>query len=108
MRRGAAQLARHGFPAHLKDRAPTVAATTWTNGVNRRVAYPGNAMAESASLLVTVYGPDRPGIASRLFDRLAGLESRILDVEQIQVHERLLLCVELSDVGDRAIRGAPE
>jgi phosphoserine phosphatase len=46
-------------------------------------------------ILVTVTGQDRPGIASHLFEHLAPLGLAIVDVEQVQVHGRLLLCVEL-------------
>jgi phosphoserine phosphatase len=45
---------------------------------------------------VTVRGQDGPGIAARLF---AGLEQRgvaVDDVEQVRVHGRLLLCVEVA------------
>jgi len=52
-----------------------------------------------ASLLVTVTGPDRPGIAAELFRLLAERGMVVLDVEQVQVHGRLLLCVEVADDG---------
>ncbi len=52
------------------------------------------------SIVVTVTGRDRPGIAARLFDGLAApalepFDVALLDVEQVQVHGRLLLSVEL-------------
>jgi phosphoserine phosphatase len=48
--------------------------------------------------LVTVSGQDGPGIAERLFVALetAGIDVR--DVEQVRVHGRLLLCVEIEGV----------
>ncbi|MGP8058166.1 MAG: phosphoserine phosphatase SerB [Acidimicrobiales bacterium] len=52
------------------------------------------------TLLVTVTGRDRPGIAASVFNALAPLGLGVLDVEQVQVHGRLLLCVELT--GDPA------
>jgi phosphoserine phosphatase len=52
-------------------------------------------MTVDPSLLVTVTGPDRPGIAARVFDLLAGLKLRVADVEQVHVHGRLLLCVRV-------------
>jgi len=51
---------------------------------------------DDPSLLVTLTGQDRPGIAARLFELLAGSGHRVLDVEQVQVHGRLLLCVEVA------------
>ena len=48
-----------------------------------------------AALLVTVSGPDRPGISVRIFEQLAWLGLELVDVEQVQVHGRLLLCLEL-------------
>ncbi len=44
---------------------------------------------------MTVAGRDRPGIAGRLFSGLAPLGLPLVDVEQVQVHGRLLLCVEV-------------
>ncbi len=61
-----------------------------------------------ASLLVTVTGLDGPGIAARLFRALAPVGLPVLDVEQVEVHGQLFLCVEIggleADV-DR-VRGA--
>ncbi|HEX4082894.1 MAG TPA: ACT domain-containing protein, partial [Acidimicrobiales bacterium] len=48
------------------------------------------------ALLVTVSGPDRPGISVRIFEQLAWLGLELVDVEQVQVHGRLLLCLELA------------
>jgi phosphoserine phosphatase len=44
--------------------------------------------------LVTVSGQDAPGIAQQLFAALADQGVEVLDVEQVRVHGRLLLCVE--------------
>jgi phosphoserine phosphatase len=54
---------------------------------------PGAAGPEA--LLVTVSGPDRPGISVRIFEQLAWLGLELVDAEQVQVHGRLLLCLEL-------------
>jgi phosphoserine phosphatase len=51
---------------------------------------------------VTVSGQDGPGIAERLFAALGALEVQIDDVEQVRVHGRLLLCVEVAVAADRA------
>ena len=52
-------------------------------------------MSEHPSLLLTVTGRDRPGIAGRIFEELSRLDVDLLDVEQVQVHGRLLLSVEV-------------
>jgi phosphoserine phosphatase len=46
--------------------------------------------------LVTVSGQDGPGIAERLFGALRARRVRVEDVEQVRVHGRLLLCVEVA------------
>jgi phosphoserine phosphatase len=46
--------------------------------------------------LVTVSGQDGPGISERLFAGLAERGTAIEDVEQVRIHGRLLLCVEVS------------
>jgi len=46
--------------------------------------------------LVTVSGQDGPGIAARLFATLATEDLDVEDVEQVRVHGRLLLCVEVT------------
>ncbi len=50
----------------------------------------------AAPHLVTVSGQDGPGIAARLFAALAHQEIAVEDVEQVRVHGRLLLCVEVA------------
>jgi phosphoserine phosphatase len=45
---------------------------------------------------VTVSGQDGPGIAARLFATLATEDVAVEDVEQVRVHGRLLLCVEVT------------
>ena len=49
-----------------------------------------------APFLVTVNGQDGPGIAARLFASLANEDVAVEDVEQVRVHGRLLLCVEIA------------
>jgi phosphoserine phosphatase len=49
-----------------------------------------------AAHLVTVSGQDGPGIAARLFTVLAREGVAVDDVEQVRVHGRLLLCVEVA------------
>ena len=45
--------------------------------------------------VVTVSGQDAPGIARQLFAALAACRVEVDDVEQVRVHGRLLLCVEV-------------
>jgi phosphoserine phosphatase len=60
-------------------------------GQYRKVGMPGQ-----LPHLVTVSGQDAPGIAERLFAALGERRIEIRDVEQVRVHGRLLLCVELA------------
>lgn len=46
-------------------------------------------------LLVTVTGPDRPGIAAAVLGALAPAGGAVVDVEQVEVHGRLLLAILL-------------
>ncbi|GAC1441479.1 MAG: phosphoserine phosphatase SerB [Mycobacteriales bacterium] len=55
------------------------------------------------SLLVTVTGPDHPGVTAGLFDALEGVE--FTDVEQVVVHGRLLLGFVLA-TDSTAVRAA--
>ncbi|HLZ36400.1 MAG TPA: phosphoserine phosphatase SerB [Mycobacteriales bacterium] len=47
------------------------------------------------TLLLTVTGPDRPGVTSALFTALAPLDVEVLDVEQVVLRQRLVLGVQL-------------
>ena len=52
------------------------------------------------SLLLTVTGRDHPGVTAALFDVLAEHGASLSDVEQVVVHDRLLLGVVVSGPGD--------
>ena len=52
-------------------------------------------MSAPLSHLVTVSGRDGPGIAEHLFQALGAQGVDVRDVEQIRIHGRLLLCVEV-------------
>jgi len=52
-------------------------------------------MSANQSALVTVTGKDRPGVAARVFTRLGETGLDLVDAEQVQVHGRLLLCLEV-------------
>ena len=59
------------------------------------------------SLLLTVTGRDRPGVTAALFDVLADHDVELGDVEQVVVHDRLLLGVVIAGPGDgRSVRAA--
>ena len=59
------------------------------------------------SLLLTVTGKDHPGVTAALFDVLATHGAVLSDVEQVVVHDRLLLGVVVSGDGDgTALRAA--
>jgi len=45
------------------------------------------------TLLITVTGPDRPGVTSALFDVLAGFGTEVLDIEQMLLRRQLVLGV---------------
>lgn len=58
----------------------------------------GSVAAMPNSLLVTVSGPDRPGVTARLFEAIADCSLTVLDVEQVVIHGRLVLGL-LLDLG---------
>lgn len=65
------------------------------------------------SVLVTVTGPDRPGVTSALFAALAAHDVEVLDVEQVVIRGRLVLCILLALNGEpgplrRAVNQAGE
>ncbi|MEU4830547.1 phosphoserine phosphatase SerB [Streptosporangium sp. NPDC023615] len=51
------------------------------------------------TLLITLTGPDRPGVTSRLFSVLAGFPVVVADVEQVVIRGRLTLGVLVSYAG---------
>jgi phosphoserine phosphatase len=53
-------------------------------------------------LLITVTGPDRPGVTATLTQRLAQADATILDMGQAVIHERLTLGV-LVEVAEHAV-----
>jgi len=52
-------------------------------------------MPPATTLLVTLSGPDRPGVTSALFEALADLDVVVLDIEQVVVRGTLVLGVLL-------------
>ncbi|GLW98330.1 phosphoserine phosphatase SerB [Microtetraspora sp. NBRC 16547] len=51
------------------------------------------------TLLITLTGPDRPGVTSRLFTVLAGFPVTVADVEQVVIRSRLTLGVLVAYAG---------
>src|SRR5918998_1917515 len=60
-------------------------------------------MDDATALLIIVTGRDRPGVTSGLFEVLAPLGARVLDMEQVVIRDRLVLgiLVSLGDEEDR-------
>jgi len=58
--------------------------------------------APRVSVLVTVTGPDRPGVTSALFEVLSGYPVDLLNVEQVVIREQLTLGVLVSGAPDVA------
>ena len=66
-------------------------------------------MSDQLPHLVTVTGQDGPGIAERVFAILGVRGIDVRDVEQVRIHGRLLLCVEVLGVageGSEDLRAA--
>jgi len=59
-------------------------------------------MSEASTVLVSVHGPDRPGITAALMGVLGDTGAEIHDVEQIVVRGRLTLNVLIEAPGERA------
>jgi phosphoserine phosphatase len=57
---------------------------------------------EPSTVLVTLTGKDRPGVTTRLFGALAAYDVRVLDVEQVVIRGRLVLCALVSAPADEA------
>ncbi|MDQ4039097.1 MAG: phosphoserine phosphatase, partial [Actinomycetota bacterium] len=52
------------------------------------------------SALLTVTGPDHPGVTARLFSGLATMELEIVDVEQVVIRGQLVLGVLVATHAD--------
>lgn len=89
-------------------RWPSPGADPGPSGAAADLTYRVSVVGSRSSLLVTVTGIDRPGVAAALFADLAALGVSVLDVEQVQVHGRLLLCVEITEPagGEAVVRDA--
>lgn len=59
-------------------------------------------MSQRSTILVTVHGPDHPGISAGLMDVLAATNAEVYDVEQIVVRGRLTLNLLVGVEGEKA------
>ena len=59
----------------------------------------------AATLLITLTGPDRPGVTSTLFEALSGFDVVVLDMEQVVVRGTLVLGVLLG--GSQTVEAEP-
>ncbi|MCI0544535.1 MAG: phosphoserine phosphatase SerB [Actinobacteria bacterium] len=57
--------------------------------------------AERSTVLVSLHGPDRPGISAGLMKVLAATEAEIYDIEQIVVRQRLTLNILIGVAGEK-------
>ena len=76
------------------------------NGPNDNDTAPalrGGAAARTSQVIVTVSGPDRPGITARLTGILAQMGALLLDIEQVVVREHLSLGMLLDIQNDRGV-----
>jgi phosphoserine phosphatase len=55
---------------------------------------------DEPTLLITLTGPDRPGVSARLFGALAATRTTVLDVEQVVVRGLLTLAVLVTTGGE--------
>ncbi|HEX6255057.1 MAG TPA: phosphoserine phosphatase SerB [Euzebyales bacterium] len=60
-------------------------------------------MADASALLITVTGRDHPGITATLCAVLEEHAARIIDMEQVVIHDRLILGILVSLTGDEAL-----
>ncbi|KDN82561.1 phosphoserine phosphatase [Kitasatospora cheerisanensis KCTC 2395] len=56
------------------------------------------------TLLVKVFGKDRPGITAGLFAELAGFGVEVIDIEQVVTRGRITLCALVTPRPRRAPR----
>ena len=57
------------------------------------------------TLLVKIFGKDRPGITAGLFDTLAAYSVDVVDIEQVVTRGRIVLCALVTAAARRGARG---
>ena len=61
--------------------------------------------ADAPTLLVKIFGKDRPGITAGLFEMLAGYGLDVVDIEQVVTRGRMVLCALVTAPADRGAEG---
>jgi phosphoserine phosphatase len=61
--------------------------------------------ADAPTLLVKIFGKDRPGITAGLFDVLAGYRLDVVDIEQVVTRGRIVLCALVTAPSARVDEG---
>src|SRR5690625_3074652 len=84
-------------PVRAAGRAAQVSDRRLRAGLSTRAVPPGqedrSVEATESTLLVTVTGPDKPGVSSAVFAALTGHGVSLLDVEQVVIRGQLILGV---------------
>jgi phosphoserine phosphatase len=62
--------------------------------------------ASQPTLLVKIFGKDRPGLTAGLFETLAGFGVDVVDIEQVVTRGRIVLCVLVTAPDGRGAEGA--
>src|SRR4051812_39919016 len=62
--------------------------------------------ADLPTLLVKIFGRDRPGITAGLFETLAPFGVDVVDIEQVVTRGRMVLCALVTAPASRAAEGA--
>lgn len=58
---------------------------------------PSDVPADVPTLLVKIFGKDRPGITAGLFDTLAAYSVDVVDIEQVVTRGRMVLCALVTE-----------
>src|SRR4051812_42800010 len=58
------------------------------------------------TLLVKIFGKDRPGITAGLFDTLAGYGVDVVDIEQVVTRGRMVLCALVTAPAESGAEGS--
>ncbi|MFH0244980.1 phosphoserine phosphatase SerB [Streptomyces sp. HK10] len=68
-------------------------------------AVPDGADADTPTLLVKIFGKDRPGITAGLFETLAAYSLDVIDIEQVVTRGRITLCALVTTPGGSGAEG---
>src|SRR4051812_23040646 len=58
---------------------------------------------DAPTLLVKIFGKDRPGITAGLFDTLAAYSVDVIDIEQVVTRGRIVLCALVTAPSNSAV-----